>query len=117
MIFLVWNCQGSASALFKCCAKDLIRDHEPNICIFLEPCISGVKAFDVFSKLGFKDLYCEDARGFSGGIWLLWNGQDIGIQILSSDKQHIHFCWSLNKDSGLCTAVYGSPNPIARCDL
>lgn len=117
MLLLSWNCQGAASPLFRICAGDLIQDHNPDICVIIEPRISGDRAKRVIEKLGFHNYYREDSQGFSGGIWLMWNETNISVRILQSHRQCIHFTWKTNNDTGYCTAVYGSPNPIARREL
>lgn len=67
--------------------------------------------------LGFNDYFCEDARGFAGGIWVLWNQNVVDIRILASDRQYVRFSWKFGSSSGLCTAIYGSPNPTIRREL
>uniref|UniRef100_A0A2N9F7H7 Reverse transcriptase domain-containing protein n=1 Tax=Fagus sylvatica TaxID=28930 RepID=A0A2N9F7H7_FAGSY len=52
---------------------DLLRSHRPSIDVLVETRISGQRAEDISSMLGFNRVCRSEAVGFRGGIWLLWN--------------------------------------------
>ena len=55
------------------------------VCIILEPRISGNMADMVVKKLGFKNHFREEDRGFSGGFWVLWNDHQVCVNVIKSN--------------------------------
>ncbi|XP_061337717.1 uncharacterized protein LOC133284665 [Gastrolobium bilobum] len=51
------------------------RKYKPSIVVILEPRCSGQKASDIIRKSGFKHAFVQEAEGYSGGIWILWNDE------------------------------------------
>lgn len=66
-----WNCRGVSSKEFLVEMNELIRELRPKIVIIIEPRISGLAADNVCKRLGKKQWIRSEARGFSGGIWVL----------------------------------------------
>lgn len=69
---------------------------------------------------GFLNLFRVEAIGFSGGIWILWNSNSVGLEILAYSDQLIHAILSLSLPGSvdvLLTAVYGSPDAKDRKGL
>lgn len=59
----------------------------------------------------------SEARGFSGGIWLMWNRLDIQIHVIQNDFHFLHMQVSeKDKDPWLLTVVYASPRESERQD-
>ncbi|KAK9158230.1 hypothetical protein Scep_004804 [Stephania cephalantha] len=87
--FLVWNCQGAADAKLHRVLKTLCAIHKLELLVLLETRISGDQADKVIRKLGFQKSHRIEARGFSGGIWVLWR-PDIQVSILRSRWQFVH---------------------------
>lgn len=59
-----------------------------------------------------------EARGFKGGIWLLWNRHDVEIEELSSTAQILIVL--VREGRGLpclLSIMYASPNPFDRAEL
>nr|POE77222.1 receptor like protein 30 [Quercus suber] len=90
MKILVWNCKGAGSTSFRQNFLDMTRRLRPTIAVIMETRISGTRAEEVSSSLGFNNVCRSDASGFSGGIWILWNAQDTDLDILSVTDQAIH---------------------------
>ncbi|KAJ4850290.1 hypothetical protein Tsubulata_019918 [Turnera subulata] len=79
---------------------------------------SGMVADNVIRTVGFKGRYKEDARGFSGGIWLLWRDDIVQVQVLASHPQFVHVRVSrAGRRLVIVTAVYGSPSDGLRAQL
>ncbi|XP_025604435.1 uncharacterized protein [Arachis hypogaea] len=56
--------------------------------------------------------------GFSGGIWICWNDNNISINTIESDPQYIHAkITSPGREDWFMTAVYANPQPQGRRDL
>lgn len=52
--------------------------------------ISGDQADKVCNRLFFMNKLRVEAKGFSGGIWLLWSEANFVLQIISSSNYFIH---------------------------
>ncbi|OMO98612.1 Endonuclease/exonuclease/phosphatase, partial [Corchorus olitorius] len=87
---LVWNCRGAASSEFKQTFMDMIRIHRPSICILSETKVSGEVAERISGSLGFDNKHIINARGFSGGLWMLWDSLAVNLEILPHGDQAIH---------------------------
>ncbi|KAL4289808.1 hypothetical protein GQ457_14G017730 [Hibiscus cannabinus] len=76
-----------------------------------------IRSFKLLVKkqAGFDSSYRVEARGFSGGIWVLWN-DSVMLDILAVSNQYIHGFYSLvgENRSFFLTCVYASPNPLKR---
>ncbi|XVE96968.1 hypothetical protein REPUB_Repub02eG0269900 [Reevesia pubescens] len=115
MPVLFWNSRGAGSSSFLSHARELITMHRPSIAIFVEPRISGVKADKMISRLRFDFSTKVDARGFSGGIWVLWNSVVGQVQVMKKSDQYITLFIDNNISSPWAlTAVYASPVPTTR---
>ncbi|XP_057432959.1 uncharacterized protein LOC130725784 [Lotus japonicus] len=70
----------------------------------------------IIRKLEFQGVHVEDAVGFSGGIWLLWDTNVLNIDVIRSHRQSVHTRVSFLDDhqEALATFVYGSPQPAMR---
>nr|POE77003.1 hypothetical protein CFP56_57529 [Quercus suber] len=83
--------------------------------------ISSAKAKDISLNLGFDSVCRSDANGFSGGIWILWNSDEITLDILSVTDQAIHafvqVCTSNPNSVWLFSAIYANPNLSTRIHL
>lgn len=55
-----------------------------------EPRCSGHRARATINKLGFKKFVLVEAQGFSGGIWLMWNREDIKVQLLQENGHFLY---------------------------
>ncbi|KAI9087128.1 hypothetical protein K1719_030892 [Acacia pycnantha] len=82
--------------------------------VILEPRISGNVASKVIKNWGFKYSVRRDAVGFSGGIWMLWNLDDLKVDVRVMNEQFIH-CKLVSIDEVmLFIAVYAHPNAQRR---
>ncbi|CAN1124799.1 Putative ribonuclease H protein At1g65750, partial [Linum perenne] len=65
--------------------------------------------------MGFASSYRADARGFKGGVWVVWDPLVVTLTIRDSGDQFIHAEGSLLDGSKyFITAVYASPRPTRR---
>ncbi|XP_061347714.1 uncharacterized protein LOC133293198 [Gastrolobium bilobum] len=94
------------------------RKYKPSIVVILEPQCSGQKASDIIRKSGFKHAFVQEAEGYSGGIWILWNDETGLVEIGNHTKQFVHFkVQNFHVPSFSCTAVYASPREENRKEL
>ncbi|XP_061368621.1 uncharacterized protein LOC133311578 [Gastrolobium bilobum] len=118
MNIIIWNCRGAGKSRLKSILSAYVRKHRVDIVILLETRISGPKAQNVIKKLGFKNFLVEEARGYAGGIWALWNQPNFTIHRLEQSHQVIHMKieWN-NKETFILSAVYASPQLDQRAIL
>ncbi|RYR18702.1 hypothetical protein Ahy_B03g063314 [Arachis hypogaea] len=115
MNILAWNIRGVANDATIQTLKELRRQHKPDITLLFETRCSGARALEVISTLGFKFYFIEEANGFSGGIWALWENSNLKMQVIEKFNQCIHLkieysgekVWTLS-------AVYASPQENLR---
>ncbi|CAL1400518.1 unnamed protein product [Linum trigynum] len=107
---LAWNVCGAGGKTFLRTTKLLIRNHNPDFLILIEPQISGTRADQICEKLGFPEVIRVEANGRKGGIWVAWRPDDFTVQLIDASPQHITVKVSNDQlQDWLLTGVYGSP--------
>ncbi|XP_061354598.1 uncharacterized protein LOC133299173 [Gastrolobium bilobum] len=110
--------QCAAKKQFKSTFCRFCRKHKVGLAAILEPRVSGIKASSIIRRLGFTNHFVVDAHGFAGGIWVVWNNNDVKLSLLGKHDQFI-YCWV--EFPGLkgffWTAVYASPQEEKRLQL
>jgi len=115
---LAWNVQGAGSSNFLFTLKELIRIYSLKIMILVETKISGIAANEVCKKIAFDGVFCVEANGFKGGIWVLWREEELHLRVLSSSDQYATLEVSMRDAGGwLLSAIYGSPIEQKRTEL
>lgn len=116
---LAWNARGTGGKTFPALIKDLKAKHSLDILVLVETRISGVRASKVLQNLGFPCFECVQAKGFSGGIWVLWEDATFSLEVVTKNKQFMHLKVQPKKDSQYwwLTCVYGSPMLLNRMEL
>ncbi|KAJ4851481.1 hypothetical protein Tsubulata_031154 [Turnera subulata] len=104
----------AAKPQFPRSLKLYVQRYKPSIVVIVEPRISGRSADRVIRRLRFRRSHRIEARGFSGGIWILWREDLVSVQILACHAQFIHIKITDDRHSFLFTAVYGSPQAAPR---
>ncbi|XP_061336881.1 uncharacterized protein LOC133283962 [Gastrolobium bilobum] len=110
MNILTWNCRGAAKKKFKGTFTRFRKKHRVGVAAILEPRVSGKKAISIIRSLGYTNYIVADAKGFTGGIWIVWNSIDVQISLQILHDQFIH-CWVEFPDTKgfFWTAVYANP--------
>lgn len=109
-----WNVRGANRVGFSNEINTLKRNHNLHFLAILEPRLSGIKAQKICKKLGFSNFHIEDARGFSGGIWTLWDSDKLDIHIIHSTAQDVSMLAFQNNKAWVQTVIYANPNPRVR---
>lgn len=110
MNILSWNVRWAARSNFRRVFRQLITNHNPDIVILTETRVSGERASNIISTLGFECYTKVDAMGFAEGIWVLWNSNDVYMEPISSSFQEIHLECKVNDVFFLLSTIYASPN-------
>lgn len=93
----------------------MIRTHSPAIMIITETKVCGDRAKRIADKLPFDGAIFANSFGLSGGLWVLWDSNQVEISELSSTEQEIHVVVSTTANAPwLLSAVYASPRLAER---
>lgn len=112
---ICWNHRGASSAQFLRELKGLRRLYNSVIVILLEPKVSGAVADDVCERIGMSLRCHSEDDGFRGGGWLLWNEEEIRIEIKYAHWFFVHITVSSTSGKSLeMTAVYVNPKASRR---
>ncbi|XP_061357706.1 uncharacterized protein LOC133302012, partial [Gastrolobium bilobum] len=87
---------GAGKRSFPPLIRDLSHRYNIKVMALLETRLSGVMEDRAIQRLGFSGYFHRDAVGFSGGIWVLWNTDEVSMDVLFSHRQLVHtnICWS-----------------------
>lgn len=85
-----WNCRGAKRSQFSRSIRYLVACHKTAIILILEPRISGTEADVVCRRIGRYDWVRSEARGFSGGLWMFWDRQEVEITVVHVEYHFIH---------------------------
>ncbi|RYR69509.1 hypothetical protein Ahy_A03g016065 [Arachis hypogaea] len=109
MNIICWNCRGAGGKGFPTLIRDLRRNYEAHLIILLETHISGDRGKIIRNKIGFDSCCVEEARGHSGGIWVLWDSHYWKVEAIQQHIQFIHLKIE-GRDSmpWMLTAIYGN---------
>lgn len=114
---LSWNIRGAFGRSTKRHVRDIINTHHPSLFLVYETHGPFAKAEKMWGVLGYKPVFIEEARGHSGGIWVLSCRDDLTYSLIHSMSQAITFSIRKKDSMWYCTAAYGSPTFTIRCDL
>ncbi|KAI9075687.1 hypothetical protein K1719_042303 [Acacia pycnantha] len=89
--------------------RDIKCRYKVDLVVVMETRISGNHAAKVIKSWGFKHSVRMEADGFSGGIWLLWEWDELIVDVLVKDEQFVHCRVSMEGKEMLFTAVYANP--------
>ncbi|KAF7842450.1 RNA-directed DNA polymerase [Senna tora] len=103
--------KGAASKSFPSLVRDLFNIYNLDILTLYETRTSGERATKIIQRCGINNFIRIEAEGYSGGIWILWNNDDIHITLLDSAFQIAHCCIEKQGSRAFCcTFLYANPN-------
>ncbi|XP_061362264.1 uncharacterized protein LOC133306016 [Gastrolobium bilobum] len=110
---------GAGKRSFPPLIRDLSHRYIIKVMALLETRLSGVMADRAIRRLGFSGHFHRDAVGFSGGIWVLWNTDEVSMDVLFSHHQLVHtkICWVKENREEFMTFIYASPRRQERIQL
>ncbi|XP_028768395.1 uncharacterized protein LOC114726004 [Neltuma alba] len=114
-MIIVWNVRGAAGNAFGHAMKDMKKRLKPSLVVLVETRCSGINAQKAIKRMGFKYQEIVEANGMSGGIWILWDDENIKLKALEKHHQFLH-CEvnGLRGSKWLFTAIYASPRAAER---
>ncbi|KAI9090781.1 hypothetical protein K1719_028634 [Acacia pycnantha] len=108
---------GAASKGVAAVIREMKFKYKVDIFVILEPRTSGATASKIIKNWGFKHSIRREAIGFSGGIWIIWDREELIVDVEVSNEQFIHCKLCLEGKDMLFTAVYANPNEHQRIRL
>ncbi|KAL3499529.1 hypothetical protein ACH5RR_038622 [Cinchona calisaya] len=84
-----WSAKGVVNQSFRQHLLEYLNIHKPRIVIITETKISGTVAQHMCDSLPFSRRFILDAQGFRCGIWILWNEDEIIMEIVNSSNQSV----------------------------
>ncbi|KAL6216513.1 hypothetical protein ACLB2K_009736 [Fragaria x ananassa] len=88
-----------------------------DILVICEPRVPFAKAKRFLKKHGFPDAEIEEARGFSGSIWVIFDKNKIDVSFVDSNPQSVTVKVEVNNHAWLLTALYASPTHSVRSSI
>lgn len=86
MNILIWNCRGANNPNFCNNVSDMIRRHYLTIMIITETNLSGDRTKGIIDRLPMDGAIVANSFGWSGGLWLLWDSDQVELAELSSTE-------------------------------
>src|ERR1044072_8223648 len=110
-----WNVRGALHENGKLAIRDIVRHKQPDVVILIETKCQFARARFFWNSLGFNPIFIQEARGFSGGIWVLLNNRsNVNFRVVDNHEQVVTFeLWRENV-AWVCSAIYASPIPVNR---
>ncbi|XP_061351746.1 uncharacterized protein LOC133296707 [Gastrolobium bilobum] len=68
----------------------MVKKYFVDVVVLLEPRTSSEVCRKLMKKLGFDSLIVEEAQGFAGGIWIMWQSKKAEVVAVSQSSQFIH---------------------------
>lgn len=84
---LAWIIRGAFSPNAKRHVRDLVKTHQPSLFCVCETHGPFVKVSKFWRSLGYNAIFIQEARGHSGGIWVLSSLQDTIFELIDSMYQ------------------------------
>lgn len=112
-----WNIRGALGRSTCRHVRDIISLHHPTFFFIYETHGAFNKVQKFWHDLGYNLIFVQEARGHSGGIWILTNRDDLTFNLIDSSFQAITFSISKGNASWYVSAVYASPIFSVRCAL
>lgn len=110
-----WNSRGARSLEFNRSLNEMISLYKNDFIAILELKISGEAVDEVCKSMGKSAWIQVKAKGFSGGILVLWNGEEIRLKVQHAHQQFIHTSISSYADHTWLLAIsYANPNACVK---
>ncbi|XP_061361919.1 uncharacterized protein LOC133305695, partial [Gastrolobium bilobum] len=108
--------KGVGKKCFPALVRDLSFRFKVSVMALLETRVGGVRGEAIITRLGFSNFFKQDPIGFSGGLWILWDGNKVELDVLHTHYQFVHtrVKYLDSKKVDLVTFVYGNPRRLER---
>ncbi|KAI8017227.1 hypothetical protein LOK49_LG04G01451 [Camellia lanceoleosa] len=86
---LIWNCRGASNDRFRRNLHDLVQMYKLDMLILMETKVELNKMGMIFNNFRYTASTHVDPIGRSGGIWLLWNPNQVNVRVNEACSQMI----------------------------
>ncbi|KAK4282627.1 hypothetical protein QN277_013982 [Acacia crassicarpa] len=118
MSMVFWNCRGVAKSKLGRTLKMMVQKHNVSLVALMETRTHGTHSSKLMRKINFDKVIIEEASGFSGGIWVMWDSKRIKVDVINQANQYIHMRIVIEGTrTFLCTAVYANPQEAIRHEM
>ncbi|KAK4259900.1 hypothetical protein QN277_006188 [Acacia crassicarpa] len=115
MNYVIWKARGTGARSFPALIRDLKAHYNLNFIAILETRCAKELSIRRAQWLGFSNLEIIDCEGYSGGIWCLWDENNVTVSVLERHHQFIHLqVTTPSRPSWLFSVVYASPSSGVR---
>lgn len=116
MNILIWNYRGALNPSFQRVIRDMVRPHLPTIMVITETKVSRDRAKGIADRLPIDGASFANSIGLFGGLWVLWDSNQVAVTELSSTEQEIHLLVTPNvsQSTWLLSVVYANPRVAER---
>ena len=91
MKVICWNVQGAKKAQLCHEVGFINRTIKPDILILLKTMVNGPNEELIIRKLGYHHFSTIPPFNHVGGIWLLWNNENVEVTVLTKESRLMHF--------------------------
>lgn len=115
---LSWNIRGVVNKEGKRQTRVLIKRYKPLLVVLMETHCQFSRVKNFWCNLGYEDCAISEARGHSGGIWILKSQNcTYDIEIIDSYFQSITIALEKDRVIWYLSAIYASPQVTNRDQL
>lgn len=87
---VVWNCRGAGTQVAFRHLLLLVRRYNPDILILEETRLASNYIDKIIAKTRLNASIVSEAHGFSRDIWILWDKNNLELDLVSLDDQIIN---------------------------
>ncbi|KAF7826637.1 reverse transcriptase [Senna tora] len=88
-----------------------VNQYNPNLVLISETRVGGNRAEEILATLGFTNHFKVDPMGYAGGLWLLWDNEQIAVTVHEQTFQEIHTTVEVNGyPPFFASFIYASPD-------
>lgn len=99
--------------------KHILREHKPVIVVIVDTKKTKEESKPLLSQLRFNKMVVVDSRGYSGGIWFLWDDELVALEghVTSLWAKHAIITLKPHMAPWLILGVYASPRNSKKKEL
>lgn len=90
MKIITCNCQGAKKSTFAMHCIGLCHAYHLHVMMLMETRLVNATANTIIPTLGFRDSFRVLSVGFMGSIWVLWNSDQVRVDIIAYSTQAVH---------------------------
>ena len=116
MKILAWNVQGAKKHRIRDEIRFIRKSQQPDLIFLIETMASVGTATRILPQLGFDHYDYTLPVNHSGGIWVLWNTQNILANVLLKEDRVIHMLVfdTISQKFSIISCIYAPAQPCQK---